>query len=353
MSGQVWSTVGHHDGRYYAEVIFGADTPEGAVGLFDEVSGTGTMLTAEGHIQETVDGVVTVMHFDCFPPLMAGDVVGIRADFDYGCIWFRVNGGDWNNGGVAVFEWPNERNTGAVGELTPYFGSYNINTEGAVLQNLDIPIAMYISANHVTISNCRMHFTDWYYGFDMDATVIGCTIEDCTIIGPGTAFTPEGGGGAQAGINGNGTFKRNNISNFTNGIMLNGPATIRSNYIHDLDAAGFDPHYDGIQITGSVPGTLIEHNRIMSRDTSCMILLNDFGPVSDVTINHNYCGSATPLGVGFGILISDERGGGPVTDITVTNNRIEPCGFDEIKLGGDAEASLSGNVDAFTGEPIP
>ena len=98
MSGQVWSTTGHASGQYYAEVIFGADTPDGAVGLYDEVADNGVMLLASGVIEVSVSGVVTG-NYPVWPPLAVGDVVGIKADFDSGEVWFRVNGSNWNSPG--------------------------------------------------------------------------------------------------------------------------------------------------------------------------------------------------------------------------------------------------------------
>lgn len=293
-----------------------------------------------------------------------------------------------------AFEWPNASNTGSSGTLTPDTGPYSINTDNLVIQNKSTTVGWYITGSNVTIRNCHIDcsFEESWWGIDILAS--GTIVEDCTIIGPLTFI-------GQGAINGSGTFRRNNISRWSNGIMLNGSAQITRNYIHDLGAplwtnstayvvgnkardfavgnywqcavahtssssgtfeahrnanpshwTFIDLHVDGIQLTGESPGTLIEENYILSEDTSCVIIKGDFGPIDDVTVNHNYCAAFPAEGVGYGILVAEGLGGN-CTNITVTNNQIEPCGFDELAINtGNEEIFSSGNVDAITGDPI-
>jgi hypothetical protein len=103
-----------------------------------------------------------------------------------------------------------------------------------------------------------------------------------------------------------------------NGIVLTGgSSTVKGNYIHDLQVAGSDPHYDGISVQGGQRGVLIEGNSILSRDTSNIIINNDFGPVFDVTVHHNYLAGSP----GWNIYVYGTKGG--TTGVVITENYIE------------------------------
>jgi len=89
--GIVYSVTKHNSGRQFAEATFSGT----AIGLYDEVSENGIELTASGAVY--VYGDINTETYGVFPPLVVGDTVGIAADIDTGTVWFRVNGGPWNN----------------------------------------------------------------------------------------------------------------------------------------------------------------------------------------------------------------------------------------------------------------
>jgi hypothetical protein len=91
VAGTIYSTASHSTGKHYVEVTFGGSDPDFAVGIWDPDTDTGALLDADGSVT-TSEGTIAV-----FDPLDIGDVVGMALDADAGRVWFRVNGGDWNN----------------------------------------------------------------------------------------------------------------------------------------------------------------------------------------------------------------------------------------------------------------
>src|SRR5262245_39356067 len=153
--------------------------------------------------------------------------------------------------------------------LTTYTGPKTISTDGAVIENKIINGGLVVTGDNVTFKNCRIIYNGWW-GIDA-GTAKNLTVQDCDIIGPGYAAE------SNAGILGSGTFLRNDISQSTNGIVLeDGSSVVKGNFIHDLASAGADPHYDGISVQGGQNGVLIENNTIIGRDTSDIIILDDF-----------------------------------------------------------------------------
>ena len=148
------------------------------------------------------------------------------------------------------------------------------------------------------------------------------------------------------------------ISNVENGITVgDDDQYFHDNYIHDLDGVAVDPHIDGIQGTGGFSALTIEHNTIISWDTSCIILQNEGAAFSGAVIDDNLLIIDPTLGGAYGILLQDKDSGGvgTVSNITVTNNHIRKG-----SSGGQVYAyfhnviglTWSGNVDALTLAPI-
>jgi len=102
VSGTLWSTVKHQTGKWFGEIIFTGAAPGGVVGFFDDATDTGTVLTAAGSVQIWVDGVAVTTIPSVFPALVSGDKIGMAIDADAGKVWFRVNGGNWNNDSAQV-----------------------------------------------------------------------------------------------------------------------------------------------------------------------------------------------------------------------------------------------------------
>jgi hypothetical protein len=214
--------------------------------------------------------------------------------------------------------WPDATSTGVpVGvTLTPYNGNLVITTPGAVISGLDIHGIVTVNAPGVTIENCRItnnNSSAWYVILTYGDTIV----QDCTI---------DGGGAGANGINGGGTFLRNNISNLENGIDPDDNTLIQDNYIHDLHASGW-PHYDGIELGGydNQDNIIIRHNTVDMGNlgqTGAVNLTNDFGSISNVTIDNNLL-----KGGSYTIYTDNSHGGGPIANITITNNVIKPGQF--------------------------
>jgi len=234
-------------------------------------------------------------------------------------------------GGAAAqkSDWPSAANTGVpagitlttVTSTTRLPAGVTINRHGdlivdaprVVLSGLDIRGSVYINASNVTLINSKVT-AGGNYVIKIATGVTGTLIQNSTI--SGTAASPEG----SKGIAGSGTFIANNISNMEDGIFLLGDkdTLIQGNYIHDLKATG-SPHYDGIQIEGSVSNVIIRHNTVINDygQTSALMIDNYFGPISNITVDNNLL-----VGGGYTIYVDGQFSGGPITGVSITNNHM-------------------------------
>ena len=154
---------------------------------------------------------------------------------------------------------PDATNTGVPTgvALTPYYGNLVINTPGAVIEGLDIQGNVIITADNVTLKNCKVT-SSAFSVVGINSGVTGVVIQDCEINGLGATSNSRG-------IGGQGTFLRNNIYNVENGINIEGSNTlIQDNYIHDLNVSSLAYGYDGIQIIGGISNITIRHNTIIN-----------------------------------------------------------------------------------------
>jgi hypothetical protein len=143
----------------------------------------------------------------------------------------------------------------------------------------------------------------------------------------------------------------NDLSKMENGISIGADnGNIHDNYIHDLLGSGV-PHVDGIQGTGLFNGLTINHNTIISSDTSCIIMQTEFGGFSNLTVSNNRLLYDAPMS--FGMLIQEKPGSpGAVTNVIVTNNRIKFPVSHYAVFHNVNGLSFTGNVDDDTGAPI-
>jgi hypothetical protein len=223
--------------------------------------------------------------------------------------------------------------------LTTYTGPMTITTDGTVIDGKIINGSLVIEADNVIIRNCKITYDSWW---GVSAGGKNIVIQDCDITGPGY------GGDSNSSIVGNGTFLRNDISQSENGILLDGNSSIvKWNYIHDLQDSG-SAHYDGIEIHGNVNGALIEDNTIISRDTSNVFIKNNFGPISNITINHNYMAGVA----GYNIYVDGRASGGPITGVTITNNYLEKGVYGYYSID-NSSPTISGNIEYLSGQSPP
>ncbi|MEQ1955494.1 right-handed parallel beta-helix repeat-containing protein [Mesorhizobium sp. CN2-181] len=230
---------------------------------------------------------------------------------------------------------PDESTTGVPDEtlLTPYTGPMRITQNETVIENKIIVGSLWIRADNVVLRNCRLNYTAWW-GIDAEGAK-NITVENCEIVGPGY------GGDSNAAILGSGNFLRNNISRSENGIVLQGGASlVKGNYIHNLEDKSADPHYDGISVQGGQDGVLIEGNTVIARDTSNIFIKNDFGPISNVTVNNNYL-AGTP---GINIYVDGRASGGPIVGVSITNNHLVKGGYGYYSVD-NSTPTISGNIE--------
>jgi beta-glucanase (GH16 family) len=229
--------------------------------------------------------------------------------------------------------------------LTAYTGPMTITTNGTVIENKIINGALDITGANVTIRNCIITYNDF---FAIDVRGVNVTVENCTIIGPG--YNGDSPAAISADVGG-GTFLNNDISGAEHGIVLgSGSAVVKGNYIHDGGSNKADPHIGGISLKGGQNNVLIEGNTVIlgSDATSDIFLQNNWGPISNVTINHNYL-AGDP---GYDIYVEGRLSGGPVTGISITNNVIVKGHYGDYSIV-DASPTMSGNVVFPAGTTVP
>lgn len=215
---------------------------------------------------------------------------------------------------TVIGSWPSASNTGVHGgtALRPHQGNLTVTIPGTVVSGLNIQGIVYINAPNVTLKDSRITVTS--YAVVKIADVRGVTVQNCTIDGVGT------NNDGSNGIQGTGTFLRNNIFNVENGITVDGSGStlIQDNFIHDLLASG-SPHYDGIQIDGGIADVEIRHNTIINFhiQTSAIMIDNYYGPISNIKVDNNVL-----AGGGYTIYVDGHFNKHPISDVSITNNHI-------------------------------
>jgi hypothetical protein len=238
-------------------------------------------------------------------------------------------------------KWPDETNTGVpAGTALQSSGNLVISVPGAVVTNLEITGAVEITAPNVKLMNARVRNA----GFDViriKPGLSGVVIQDCEIDGVGA------GNDGSNGIHGSGTFLRNNIKNVENGITLDGGATIKDNYIHDLRASGA-PHYDGIQIDGGISDVTISHNTVINPhgQTSAIMIDNYFGPISNIRVENNRL-----VGGGYTVYSDGQFRDAPISGVAFINNRLVKGYWGYHSFVKNAPV-WRGNVNDATGRPL-
>jgi Ca2+-binding RTX toxin-like protein len=218
---------------------------------------------------------------------------------------------------ITLGSWPDSTNTGvpAGTTLTRYDGTLIINTPGAVISGLDIHGSVVINAPNVTLMNCKITCSpsETVAVVYVSAAATGATIQDCDLNGSGAPGVK--------GILGYGTFLRNDISNSEDGIFIdNGNGSlIQDNYIHGLQSNWSGPHYDGIQIEGGISNVVISHNTVINShdETSAIMIDNNFGPISNITVDNNLL-----VGGGYTIYVDGQFNSSSVTGVSITNNHM-------------------------------
>jgi hypothetical protein len=214
-----------------------------------------------------------------------------------------------------------------------------------VISGLNITGSVIIKAPNVTIENCSITSSD-YNGVNIYEGVTGTVVQNCTINGTGA------GPGGSNGIGGSGTFLNNNIFGFENGINIEGSNNvIKGNYIHDLnDSDGSAGHYDGIQVDGGFNNVDIENNTVIGRDTSCIFICNDFGPMDNIVVNHNLLlGENDAASTVY--VIEKPNNPAQITNVQVTNNVLGK-GYWYWAYIASTSPVWTNNIDYATGKVV-
>lgn len=186
--------------------------------------------------------------------------------------------------------YPDETNTGVPnGTVLTNSGSINVTIDGIIIQNLNISGSISVSANHVTIRNCRVTSGDYYpvrwYGDDYT----GLLVEDTEIIATNYEAT--------AGLSfRNYTARRVHVTGSADGFKADANVLIEDCYVTDL-GIGPDTHNDGVQATGG----------------------------SNVTLRHNTFKFGSQPGVSAVVQVGNEWGTN--SDWVITNNLIDGGGW--------------------------
>lgn len=239
---------------------------------------------------------------------------------------------------------PTAATTGVpAGTVLRASGSLTISTPGTVIDGLDISGTVTINASNVTIRRSRITGRGFALVRVAD-NATGVRIENVEIDGRGLS-----GEGNSMGVYGPATVVRSNIHGVENGITPFSGSVITDNYVHSLAAPG-SPHYDGIQIDGGASNIRIERNTIDLHEhsqTSAVMIDNYFGPTDNILVNANRL-----LGGGYTVYSDGQFSGGPITNVTFSNNRLGRGYWGYASIVRNTPV-WTNNVDDVTGKIIP
>ena len=226
--------------------------------------------------------------------------------------------------------YPGAATTGVpLGTTLTASGLITTTAPSQVITAKDISGQVTIAHNNCTLQNSRITNAGFACVSVQDG-ITGAIIQDCEMNG----LSGEG----TRGISGGGTFKRNNIHHCEDGIYIRGSNTlIEDNYIHTMDAEPTDPHYDGIVNDGGFGSITIRHNTVINShvQTSCVMMDNDFGPITTVLVENNYLS-----GGGYNLYVDGQFSGTDlITGVTVQNNLLGDGGAGVLHSYGGSTAA--------------
>jgi hypothetical protein len=222
-------------------------------------------------------------------------------------------------------------------------GSITVTQPGTVIDGKNVNGVIRVSADNVTIRNTRVTSGDWTV-IKIDNGVKGATIDHVEVDGRGYSGSP-----GSVGIFGPATVTHTDVHSVENGIIPMSGSVIRDSWIHTLEASGSDPHYDGFQLDGGQGNILIENNTVdlTNQDrTSTVMIDNDFGSVTNVTVRANRL-----LGGSFTVYADGKFSSDPITGISYVDNRMGMGGYG-YGLIRNASVNWSGNYDDKSGQTV-
>jgi hypothetical protein len=253
---------------------------------------------------------------------------------------------------------PDATNTGVPAGVTLKSATSNTISAPGTYSGLSFDSTVSIEASNVTLENCKITASAGdYFSIGIRGKLSNVVIKNCEIAGAGLQNS-NGGDGIYIMDDSQVTIDGLNIHDGGNGISISdGRILVKNTYIHDLNAGGA-PHYNGIQYNGGGSSDFsltISNNTILNQQdqTDALMIDSYFGPVNNVTANHNLLG-----GGDFTVYVdADINGLGaggnsyPVTNVAVTNNTMKTgtYGYFDIRYVTFTEC---GNVDWKIGKLI-
>lgn len=217
------------------------------------------------------------------------------------------------------FRWPRARNTGVA--KCPKLKKVNngdevrLDRNGQVYENKELmnPAVIRVVAHDVTIRCVKLHGTGWFGIDNTDLARPAPHARDLIVDRVDISCRDKGqviGILAQSA-----TVTRSNVHNCDHFMNAGGDnLVIRRNFCHDLTNKPV-VHADCIQTMGGNTNMLIEHNSLWSRDTSDILLGQEYGDARNVIINHNRLMSEGTPPPAYLLYLSG-------TNTQVTNNRF-------------------------------
>jgi hypothetical protein len=214
---------------------------------------------------------------------------------------------------------PDANNTGvpAGKVLKVHQGDLTITTAGTVIDGLDIRGFVRVKAANVTIKNSIVRGKPISGNMSLvQASSTGLVIQD-------TELNPTYRSPYINGIVGKAfTLKRVDIHHVVDQVHLTGGAVrIESSWLHDNLHYATDPnhsdgtHDDSVQIKAG-SGIVIVNNTIQHANNAGIMITQDTGTVSNVTIANNFAdGGACTINVA-------EKGRGPILGLAIRENRF-------------------------------
>ncbi len=234
---------------------------------------------------------------------------------------------------------PGPTNTGVPpGTVLVPSDSITVDTDGAVVEGLDVNGAITVLANDVTIRNVRITSGDYYpiRYFDNDNT--GLVVEDSEIIGTS--------GDVTSGISfANYTARRLNVHGSADGLKADANVTIEDCWIHDL-SNGPGEHNDDVQSTGG-KGVTIRHSVLEGASNAAVQTGDEGAATEDLKIECSWLS-----GGGWTLNIRGTGATVPKNTRILENRFGRDAGYGPWTID-DPAPTIIGNVYDDNDEPIP
>ena len=252
--------------------------------------------------------------------------------------------------------WPSAATTGIGSTVTTPASSNNISSS---VTGLSFTNTVSIKASNVTLKNCKITIpasAQWAVG--IPAGLKNVVLQNCTIIGAGTASTGPGIYGVYIMGDSQVTIDSCDFSQLGQSVALNGgQVTITNNWFHDM-GSGSGTHYEHVYYGGAAKGNpdfslLIRGNNFNNQinQTAAVYIENYFGAVSNVTIDTNLL-----IGGSYTVYVEGNQNPNNITNVSVTNNALGKGAFGYINanrgLAPTYQVVVSGNYDWQTLAPV-